>query len=118
MLVAIDFDHTIWNSKANEPMPGAMEAINILREKGVKVIIHSCNNPSWIKRCLDRNDIRYDWIWEGYQGKDGKVSGGKPVADLYIDDCGFHFAGDWNEALPQILSRLKQRNPMIEGDTE
>lgn len=107
MVVAIDFDHTIWNSARNEPMQGVREAINLLREKGIKVVIHSCNRASWIERCLNDQDIRYDWIWDDK---------GKPVADLYIDDCGFHFTGIWKEALPQILSRLQARNPMIKGD--
>lgn len=105
MVVAIDFDHTIYDSTKNAPLPGAREAINILRECGIKVIIHSCNRKAWIEKCLNNHDIRFDWIWDQV---------GKPVADLYIDDCGFWFTGIWKEALPQILTRLVKGNPMIE----
>jgi beta-phosphoglucomutase-like phosphatase (HAD superfamily) len=103
MIAAIDFDHTIWDTPNNTPIKGAREAINLLREKGIKVIIHSCNNKSWIEKCLNNNDIRFDWIWD---------QTGKPVADIYIDDCGYHFT-NWEFDLPDILSRLNKGNPMV-----
>lgn len=103
MVAAIDFDHTIWDSPNNQPMSGAREAINYLREKGVKIVIHSCNNKSWIEKCLNNADIRFDWIWD---------QTGKPVADIYIDDCGYHFT-DWITDAHRILKRIQEGNPMV-----
>lgn len=91
MVIAIDFDGTIVNG--TRPLPGAREAINILREKGHEIIIFSCNGKDWIKSILENNDIRYDWISEGTQ---------KPVAHVYIDDRGIGFRGDWEATLKEV----------------
>lgn len=103
-VLAIDFDNTM--VVGDKPLPGVKEAINTLREQGHKVLIHSCNNPEWIGLVLTNNDIRYDAI---YDGKGNKNHEGKPLADLYIDDKGYHFPhnGDWNLELPKILDRIK-----------
>lgn len=95
MVVAIDFDNTIVD-RDYEPLPGVKHAINLLREQGHKIIIHSCNSPKWIERVLNNHDLRFDAIW---------TDDGKPVASLYIDDRGFRFT-DWTEQLPEILKVL------------
>lgn len=99
-IVAVDFDHTLVNG--DKALPYAREAINILRERGHKILIFSCNEVSWIKKVLANNDIRYDWIYE-----DNDWSGGKPICDLYIDDRGYHYKGDWKDELPSIIERLE-----------
>jgi hydroxymethylpyrimidine pyrophosphatase-like HAD family hydrolase len=107
MLVAIDFDHTLWDSANQVPMPGAKEAINLMREKGIRIIIHSCNNVKWIEKCCNNYDIRFDWIWNAT---------GKPIADLYIDDRGYHFT-DWSPAeVTKMLDLINQGNPMVKRD--
>ncbi len=95
-VLAIDFDHTLVDG--DKVRPYAREAINILREKGHKIIIHSCNDAKWIKKVLDNNDIRYDSIFE---------SGVKPIADLYVDDKGYHYKGDWESEVNDITLRLE-----------
>lgn len=97
-LLAIDFDNTMVNG--DQPLPGVRQAINILREAGHKILIHSCNSSQWIERVLNNHDIRFDHI---HSNNDGK-----PLADLYIDDKGYHFPhnGDWNVELPNIVERL------------
>lgn len=107
LIAAIDFDHTIWDTPNNQPLPQAREALSIIRERGIKIVIHSCNNKSWIEKCLSHADIRFDWIWDQQ---------GKPIADIYIDDCGFSFAGDWTKALPAILKQLEVGNAMISDE--
>ncbi len=97
MLIAIDFDHTLFNG--DKPLEGAKEAINLLRENGHKVLIHSCNNPQWIEKCMNNNDMRFDYIWN---------EKGKPVADAYIDDRAVNFNGSWPETL-DTLWRMKWR---------
>lgn len=98
-VLAIDFDNTM--VVGDKPLPGIKDAINRLRELGHKIIVHSCNNTKWIERVLNNNDIRFDYIVTN--------DGGKPLADLYIDDKGYHFPynGDWNEELPRVLLRLE-----------
>lgn len=98
-VIAIDFDGTLVNG--DQPIEGAREAVNLLREMGHKVFIHSCNNPRWIQKVLDNNDIRYDYIYEG-------GNGAKLIADLYVDDRGFHFRGDWPTEVLEILSRVSE----------
>ena len=90
-LIAIDFDHTI--VEGDKPLPGAREALRLLKEKGFHITIHSCNNPEWIKKVLDNNDIPYDRIW---------VAPGKPIAHAYVDDRAVHFDGSWTKALNEI----------------
>lgn len=94
-LICVDFDHTLVHG--DTPIAGAREAINILREHGHKILVYSCNGLDWIKKCLDNADIRYDSIW---------TDKSKPLADLYVDDRGYHFRGNWTEELPDILTRV------------
>lgn len=101
MIVAIDFDGTL--VQHDKALEGAKDAVNLLREKGHKIVIYSCNNRDWIKRVLDNNSIRYDWIY----GKLEFMKEGKPVADLYIDDRGYRFNGNWAEEIKDILVLLE-----------
>ena len=94
--IGIDFDHTLVDGDV--PKQFAREAINILREKGHKIVIHSCNNVKWIEKVLANNDIRYDWIWD---------QKGKPICDIYIDDKGYHYRGDWETEVNEVLLRLE-----------
>lgn len=98
IVVAIDFDSTIVH--IDQPIYGAKDAINLLREKGYYILIHSCNHKQWIERILNDNDIRFDYICEN--------DGGKPVADIYIDDKGYHFKGDWPTEVNEIIARLEK----------
>lgn len=94
-VIAVDFDNTL--VFGDKVLPGAKNAINLLRENGHKIIIHSCNNIGWIKKTLENNDIRYDWIWDDV---------GKPIADLYVDDKGFKFMS-WDDDVKLILDLMK-----------
>lgn len=91
MIIAIDFDATL--VVGDKPIKGAREALNNLREKGHKIVIHSCNNKNWIENVMRNNDMRYDWIWDQV---------GKPIASVYIDDRGLHFNGDWEQTLAAV----------------
>jgi phosphoglycolate phosphatase-like HAD superfamily hydrolase len=94
MLVGIDFDHTIVNG--DTPLPGARNALQRLKDKGCAILIHSCNNKSWIEKVLRAHDIPFDYIW------DSATDVGKPNCDWYIDDRGIGFRGDWNVVLEEI----------------
>lgn len=101
-VLGIDFDGTMVDGDY-KPLPGLKDAINLLREKGHKIVINSCNNPKWIDKVLNNHDIRYDHIC----GIDGPS--GKPNCDLFIDDKGYHFPynGNWTDELPKIIERVK-----------
>jgi hypothetical protein len=91
-VIALDFDGTIRSWDTNKPLEGAKDSINILRERGWKIIIHSCNSKDFIEDWLRNNDIRYDDIW---------TKEGKPVASVYLDDCGLKFTS-WDQALKDL----------------
>lgn len=95
-VIAVDFDHTLVHG--DKPIEGAMQAIRLLREKGHKILIHSCNGREWIERVLNNADIRYDFIWDDH---------GKPICDMYLDDKGYRFTS-WSESeVDNILSLLE-----------
>ena len=102
--IACDFDGCIRSWETNQPIDGAKEALAQLRERGYKVIIHSCNNPSFIAEWLQKEGIRYDAIWGDSPGDKGH----KPFADAYIDDAAVAFRGDWDAALQDTLALLER----------
>jgi hypothetical protein len=95
-VIAMDFDGTIRDWGTSKPLPGVKDAINLLREHGFKVLIHSANTVKFIEQWMNDNDIRYDGIWSG---------AGKPVASIYVDDRGFKLQ-DWSTDLAHILETL------------
>jgi hypothetical protein len=97
-VIAIDWDNTLMSGE--EWLPGAKDALKRLREEGHKIVIHSCNNEDWIQRNLNEAGIIVDVVWTKF---------GKPLADLYVDDKGYHFPynGNWIEEAPKVLDRLK-----------
>ena len=96
------FDHTL--VEGDTALEGAKRAINFMRERGHELTIYSCNNVDWIKRVMNNNDLRYDRIWG-----ERAATRHKPVADLYIDDRGYHFKGNWDEEITAIMERLRIR---------
>jgi hypothetical protein len=93
-VIAVDFDGTIRDWDSNRPLDGCKQAINSLREKGYKILIHSCNSPEWIENWMNDNDIRFDSIW---------TDTGKPVAYAYLDDRAVRFT-DWQQALKDLTN--------------
>jgi hydroxymethylpyrimidine pyrophosphatase-like HAD family hydrolase len=91
-LIALDFDHTIVDGDVVRDY--AREAINIWRENGHKVVIHSCNNPRWIEKVLRENRIVVDHIWD---------EKGKLLADIYVDDKGYRYEGNWRDEVDKVL---------------
>ena len=100
MTIAVDWDNTIWDRAKQVPMPGAREALSLLRENGHYIMVHSCNNPPFIRKRLEEHDIMVDAVW----GESPADKGHKPVADFYIDDAALHFQ-DWGQALNELNNR-------------
>lgn len=103
--VAVDFDHTLWDNHNNRPMPGAQDAIEELHNHGLRVIVHSCNRPAFIREMCEEHRLYVDAVWGELPGQEGQ----KPVAAVYVDDRGLRFDGDWAETTRQVLEMVADR---------
>ena len=99
--ICIDFDNVIhlWNPRQSialvkgDPVPGAKEAIALLREKYEVVVLTARATKG--KKAIAR------WLKEQGIVVDG-ITSVKPPALIYVDDRAVHFYGDWAETLRDI----------------
>lgn len=119
--IAIDVDGTIydhsdgWHGEEHfgALLPDAAEIINLLHMNGWFIIINTCRGSvESVSKQLKSDGIHFDLINE--QKDEYKNSGlsGKPVADVYLDDRGVQFRGDWKQALKDVL----EFKPWHEGE--
>lgn len=110
--VCIDFDGVIHDYRKgwrgidvfDRVLPGASEATHRLRDAGYVIIIHTTRNDSpALQTFLDENQIAYDHINHNPFQPVGSDKG-KIIADVYLDDRGICFTGDWNMAVNQIMN--------------
>ena len=119
MRIIVDFDSTIALSEWPEihgPVPGAIQALKYIHKKGNQIVIWSARNNlrasdpvdrarglHAMKDFLDSNEIPYDEIDYGHEGK--------PIGDCYVDDRALgaptrEYKGkrviDWTVALAMI----------------
>jgi len=105
-IICLDFDGVInvykgWRNEGfavildNSPVKGVKAAIKKLRKQHL-VIVHStrCAHPGG-KRAI------INWLLKHGIQVD-KVSHNKPLADVYVDDRGVAFDGNWRKTLKQI----------------
>lgn len=79
-------------------MPGAVEALRTLTMGKKKIVIHSCRSlyPEGYTRIQEKiTEIGLHC----YPHLEFWAKEGKPIADLYVDDKGFRFEGDWGAVL-------------------
>ena len=107
--LGIDFDWTLWDTGAKKPMPGAQEALDAFHERGWRVMVHSCNSPTFIREMCEKHRLSVDAIW----GEGPADVGCKPICSAYVDDRGFRFTGDWSKDVPAIIEQVldRERNP-------
>jgi hypothetical protein len=113
--ICIDFDNTIIDNERDsdtflQPLPGARDALQTLRDEGYHVIVWSARaSPVWpdnrgkiieMQAILRAHAIPHDEVDMGDKGK-------RPAL-LYIDDNAVHFQS-WGKNLPEVLRRLKER---------
>jgi len=105
--IAIDLDGTLykqdkWNRKTlGNLLPGAMEQLELFKAAGWDIVIHTarlpCDFPD-VKDILKKDKVPYDKLWEGV---------GKPLADVYLDDRGVTFKGNWEG----MFDKINEWNP-------
>lgn len=114
MIIAIDFDSCIahynyWKGidVFGAPIEGASEAITDMKNAGHKIIIHTVRKPSLIlQNYLKVNNIPFDAInenpWSHLDDTNPDIKR-KIIADIYIDDKGLTFKGNWKQTLKETL---------------
>jgi hypothetical protein len=109
--VCVDIDGTLvryekWQGDHHfgEILPGAVDAMRQLRKDGWFIIIYTTRgNREAIKAFLESQKIVFDAINENPFQPDN-ARGGKPIADVYIDDRAITFDGNWATAVEKINS--------------
>lgn len=118
--VVVDFDHTICATQGlfdlGEPMPGAMVALQTIKDMGLGIIVQSCrtspglSHSKTMEERLQQRDIMTNWMLSFNipfdEIDDG--SNGKRFGLCYIDDRGVPFQGDWSLVLQQVKT-FKER---------
>jgi hypothetical protein len=114
--IAIDWDGTlvenVWPAMGDW-LPGAVAALHQLVNDGHKIKIHTCRiGPFDVdeitllpkpRQQKEINDIKAMLRKEGLHHKVKVwVKRGKPGADVYIDDRGLRFEGNWTTTLAQV----------------
>jgi len=101
-VLIIDIDGTICTKvpvgeydKA-DPLPGAVEAMNHLREAGFRIFFYS-------SRHFIHWDVTTKWLRDNGFEYEGLILN-KPLGMYYIDDKAIRFGGDWKEILDFIAS--------------
>jgi len=114
MIIAIDFDSCIAHYDSwkgidvfGPPIKGASEAITDMKNAGHRIIIHTVRMPSLaLQNYLFINNIYFDAInenpWTYLEDPDPTIKR-KIAADVYIDDKGLTFKGNWQQTLKETL---------------
>jgi len=121
--IAVDFDHTVHSYESgfsddhfDPPIPGAIEALDKLCGKFDQVHIFTARTELtevelWLKYQFEQAGITYP--------NNLSVTHEKPIADIYVDDRGYQFTGDWNKTLTDVDSYKtwvsEHRLPTIKG---
>ena len=100
--VCIDIDGTIshyieWvDSKTfGDVLPRCAETVHHLKADGWYVIIYTTRaDKEEIQKFLNKNNVPFDAINEN-PNQPANAAGGKPYADVYVDDRAIQFDGDW-----------------------
>jgi hydroxymethylpyrimidine pyrophosphatase-like HAD family hydrolase len=110
MIIAIDFDGTICRDAwpdIGEPIPGALEAIRVMREHGHTLILWTCREGAaldaaiaWLEDhgvwgCFEGANVNAREMVKRY-GNDCRKIG----ADMYIDDRGYNRG--WEDIMPYV----------------
>ena len=115
MTIAIDFDGTITKYKRYQgkgifdpPIENAKEVINKLWHEGNTIIINTTRSETYkVKEYLIDHNIKFHYVNFNPDNHRFDMSPVKMIADVYIDDRGITFDGNWGE----IYEKLKTFKP-------
>ncbi len=114
--ICIDFDGVIADYSEGyqgkdvfgEMIPGADAATQVLKEKGWTIIIYTTRPATAaLKKWLEKNGIQYDHINENPDQPEDAKPGCKIAADIYLDDRGMRFGGQWSEWLLREIAEFQ-----------
>lgn len=109
--ICIDIDGTITHyiewvdaQTFGDVLPHCAEAIHHLKADGWFVIIYSTRaDKAQITRFLNEHNVPFDAINEN-PNQPANAVGGKPYADVYLDDRAIQFDGHWEDMYERISS--------------
>ena len=106
LTIAVDFDGVIadydgWkgNQTFGSPRSDVIEALQVLRSEGWKIVIYSTRGVEEIKPYLIANTVPFDEI---NQNSSYRTGGTKPVATDYWDDRACRYSGNAHDDLQVI----------------
>lgn len=109
--ICVDFDgvlhqYTGWKGDDvfDGPVMGAPECMQYLARQGHTLILHTTRavTPK-LKSWLEQHKVPIHYFNESPR-KPSNSNSGKPLADVYLDDRGVQFNGNWPDAVQQIES--------------
>jgi len=111
-IIAVDLDGTIleydeWRGPAvfGEPLQGAKWALEKFKEMGAIIVVHTCRKMTdKVEQHLRTHKIPFDYINFSPRNKKSKMSEAKIGADIYIDDRGLPFRGEWHETYKAVVN--------------
>ena len=108
--IAVDFDDTIIVKVFGTFVPAkdCIDALNILRDAGYKIMIHSARSWSnWADKDEREEEMRQLLVQWGVPFDLIYVGEGKPPAFAYVDDRGIRFNNNWMDIARLILEKGK-----------
>jgi len=99
----LEYDGWVGVGKFGAVMAGAKDALVALKEQGWKLIIYTCRyEEELIRNYLRAEGVPFDEINRNSDVIGPAVGETKPFADVYIDDRGIGFRGDWGATLAEV----------------
>ena len=110
--IAFDFDGVISKyggfvskNDIQEPISEVVKAIQLLKGRGFKILIHSTRGDDFLKDYCEKFSIPFDYI-NRRPDKQGD-NPGKPVAYVYVDDRAICYKGQTAEDLVTEIDTFK-----------
>jgi 2'-5' RNA ligase len=112
-VVAVDLDGTLSKGdyfdekEIGKPRMGIVQAIRAMKDAGCYVVIYTCrDSDSLVAGWCDDNGVPFDAINEN---PFGKPTGGKMMADLYLDNRAVNAEGNEAAVVASIMETIKDR---------